>query len=93
MSRPSKKHHFVPQAQLRNFAADTERRFLFVLDKQTDRSFRTSILNAGSENDFNTVSLGASKWNFEDLFREVDARSARLIEEILSRRSVSQTAA
>ncbi|UPJ79482.1 DUF4238 domain-containing protein [Bradyrhizobium sp. 183] len=88
MSRPSKKHHFVPQAQLRNFAADTERRFLFVLDKQTDRSFRTSILNAGSENDFNTVSLGASKWNFEDLFREVDARSARLIEEILSRRSV-----
>jgi len=88
MSRPSKKHHFVPQAQLRNFCADAERRFLYVLDKQTDRSFRTSILNAGSENDFNTVSLGASKWNFEDLFQDVDARSARLIAEILSRESV-----
>lgn len=59
-----------------------------MLDKQTDRSFRTSILNAGSENDFNTVSLGASKWNFEDLFQDVDARSARLIAEILSRKSV-----
>lgn len=88
MSRPSKKHHFVPQAQLRNFSADAERRFLYVLDKQTDRSFRTSILNAGSENDFNAVSLGASKWNFEDLFQDVDARSARLIAEILSRKSV-----
>lgn len=89
MNRPSKKHHFVPQAQLRNFSADAERRFLYVLDKQTDRSFRTSILNAGSENDFNTVSLGASKWNFEDLFQEVDTRSACLIAEILSRKSVA----
>ncbi|WP_334147174.1 DUF4238 domain-containing protein [Hyphomicrobium sp.] len=78
----------MPQAQLRNFSADAERRFLYVLDKQTDRSFRTSILNAGSENDFNAVSLGASKWNFEDLFQDVDARSARLIAEILSRKSV-----
>jgi hypothetical protein len=60
-----------------------------VLDKQTDRSFRTSILNAGSENDFNTISLGASKWNFEDLFQEVDTRSALLIAEILSRKSLA----
>ena len=89
MNRPSKKHHFVPQAQLRNFSADAERRFLYVLDKQTDRSFRTSILNAGSENDFNTISLGASKWNFEDLFQEVDTRSALLIAEILSRKSLA----
>ncbi|NPU65371.1 DUF4238 domain-containing protein [Bradyrhizobium sp. 83012] len=89
MNRPSKKHHFVPQAQLRNFSADPEQRFLYVLDKQTDRSFRTSILNAGSENDFNTVSVGARKWNFEDLFQKVDTRSAWLIAEILSRKSVA----
>ncbi|MCO6415796.1 DUF4238 domain-containing protein [Siccirubricoccus sp. KC 17139] len=89
MSRPSKKHHFVPQAQLRHFAADTERRFLFVFDKQSDRSYHTSILNAGSENDFNTISLGDSKWNFEDLFQLVDAQSARLVAEIVSRRSLA----
>jgi len=89
MSRPSKKHHFVPQAQLRHFAADADQHFLFVFDKRTDRSFRTSILNAGSENDFNTVSFGATKWNFEDLFRDVDARSARLVAEIAARRSLT----
>ena len=89
MSRPSKKHHFVPQAQLRHFSADAKRRFLFAFDKRDDRSFRPSILNAGSENDCNTVSFGDSKWNFEDLFQEVDARSARLVGEIVSRRSLA----
>lgn len=29
MRRPSKKHHFVPQAQLRHFAADSERRSIY----------------------------------------------------------------
>lgn len=89
MSRPSKKHHFVPQAQLRHFAADADRRFLFGFDKRTDRSFRSSILNAGSQNDFNTISFGDGKWNFEALFQEVDARSARLVAEIVSRRSLA----
>lgn len=89
MPKPSKKHHYVTQAQLRHFAADAERRFLFVFGKRADRSFRTSILNAGSQNDFNTVSVGDSKWNFESLFQEVDARSARLVAEIVSRRSLA----
>ncbi|MER9337214.1 DUF4238 domain-containing protein [Mesorhizobium sp. M0293] len=89
MSRPSKKHHFVPQAQLRHFAADPERRSIYVFAKRSDRSFLTSIANAGSENDFNTVILGDTRWNFEDLFQEVDARSARLVAEILSRRSLA----
>ncbi|MGX1100655.1 DUF4238 domain-containing protein [Amorphus sp. MBR-141] len=89
MSRPSKKHHFVPQAQLRHFAADPERRSIYVFAKRSDRSFLTSIANAGSENDFNTVNLGDTKWNFEDLFQEVDARSAHLVAETVSRRSLA----
>lgn len=89
MSRPSKKHHFVPQAQLRHFAADDKRRSIYVFAKQTDRSFLTSIANAGSENDFNTVAVGEAKWNFEDVFQDVDARSARLVAEIVSRRSLA----
>ena len=88
-NRPSKKHHFVPQAQLRHFAADIEQRSIFVFAKESGRSFRTSVLNAGSENDFNTVSVGDSKWNFEDLFQAVDTRSARLIAEVISRRSIA----
>lgn len=89
MNRPSRKHHFVPQAQLRHFAVDPERRSIYVFAKRSDRSFLASIANAGSENDFNTVSLGDTKWNFEDLFQEVDARSARLVAEIVSRRSLA----
>ncbi|MER9302924.1 DUF4238 domain-containing protein [Mesorhizobium sp. M0496] len=89
MNRPSRKHHFVPQAQLQHFAADPERRSIYVFAKRSDRSFLTSIANAGSENDFNAVSLGDTKWNFEDLFQEVDALSARLVAEIVSRRSLA----
>ncbi|WP_107676118.1 DUF4238 domain-containing protein [Agrobacterium sp. LAD9] len=88
-NRPSKKHHFVPQAQLRHFAADDEQNYIFVFAKDAGHSFRASILNAGSENDFNTVSLGDAKWNFEDLFQEVDTNSARLIGEIVTRLSLA----
>ncbi len=89
MNRPPKKHHFVTQAQLRHFAADPKRRSIFVFDKRSGESFLTSILNAGSENDFNTVTFDGGEWKFEHLFGEVDARSARLIGEIVERRSVA----
>jgi len=89
--RPSKKHHFVPQAQLRHFAADSRQNSIFVFDKETDKSYRTSILNAGSENDFNTVAIGETVWNFEDLFDEVDGRSARLVKMIIKRQSLAWT--
>lgn len=89
MNRPPKKHHFVTQAQLRHFAADGERRSIWVFDKRSGQSFRTSILNAGSENDFNTVIFDDGEWNFEHLFGEVDARSARLVAELVQRRSVA----
>lgn len=88
-ARPSKKHHYVPQAQLRHFASDPERKSIWVYDKGLDRSWVSSILNAGSENDFNTVELNSGKWNFEDLFRDVDGQSARLIGDIVSRHSLA----
>lgn len=46
------------------------------------------MLNAGSENDFNTVELSYGKWNFEDQFQNVDGRSANLVGKIVSRRSL-----
>jgi hypothetical protein len=87
-AKPSKKHHFVPQAQLRHFAHDPDHRSIWVFDKRSDRAWISSILNAGSENDFNAVELDAGKWNFEDIFSEVDGRSAGLASRILERRSV-----
>ncbi|MES2001154.1 MAG: DUF4238 domain-containing protein [Pseudomonadota bacterium] len=89
MSRPSKKHHFVPQFQLRHFAADDDRRSIWVFDKRRGQTYPSSILNAGSENDFNTVTNPGGKWNFEDLFRDVDGRSAQLVSEIIERKSLA----
>lgn len=86
--KPSKKHHFVPQAQLRHFAQDSAQRSIWVFDKSSGRSWTSSILNAGSENDFNTVVLDTGKWNFEALFSGVDGRSAALVSEIVARSSV-----
>lgn len=88
-AKPSRKHHYVPQAQLRHFASDADRRSIWVYDKGLDRSWISSLLNAGSANDFNTVELTAGKWNFEDLFQDVDGRSARLVSEIVSRRALA----
>ena len=86
--KPAKKHHFVPQAQLRHFAPDAERRSVWVFDKQRDRAWISSILNAGSENDFNSVDSAEGRWSFEDAFRAVDGRSAALVGEMVERRSV-----
>ena len=88
-AKPSRKHHYVPQAQLRHFASDADRRSIWVFDKGLDRSWISSLLNAGSANDFNTVELSAGKWNFEYLFQDVDGRSARLVSEIVSRRALA----
>lgn len=89
MSKPSKNHHFVAQAQLRHFASDAERRSIRVYDKVLDKSWVSSLLKAGSEKDFNVVELDAGKWNFEDLFQDVDGRSASLISRIVSRRALT----
>lgn len=88
-AKSSKKHHFVAQSQLRHFASDANRKSIWVYDKGRDRSWVSSLLNAGSENDFNTVELKSGKWNFEDLFQDVDGRSAKLISVIVSRRNLS----
>lgn len=88
-AKPSKKHHFVAQAQLRHFASDADRKSIWVYDKALNRSWISSLLNAGSENDFNTVELTSGKWNFEDLFQDVDGRSARIVSKIVSQRALA----
>jgi hypothetical protein len=88
MAKPSKKHHYVPQAQLRHFASDAERRSIQVFNKVTGKSYPSSILNAGSENDFNTVKRRDKTVNFEDLFQTVDAASAEVVARLVETRSL-----
>lgn len=89
MSKPPKKHHYVTQAQLRHFACDKGRTQIHVFDKMTGVSFTPSILNAGSENDFNTIVDDNGRLNFEAMFDEVDAAGAIIIAQIAERRSLS----
>ncbi|HUX06730.1 MAG TPA: DUF4238 domain-containing protein [Acidobacteriota bacterium] len=47
--------HYVPQALLRGFIFDENREQIFTFDKQTRRSFPTTIRNIAAERDFYTV--------------------------------------
>jgi Protein of unknown function (DUF4238) len=92
MSTPAKlpkKHHYVTQAQLRHFARDKGRTQLHVFDKTSGATFGSSILNAGSENDFNTIVEGDERLNFEAIFDEVDGNGATIINQITERRSLA----
>lgn len=88
-SKPPKKHHYVTQAQLRHFARDRGRTQIHVFDKKTGTSFTSSILNAGSENDFNTIVEDGGRLNFEAMFDGVDAAGAAIVAQIVECRSLS----
>lgn len=87
--KPPKKHHYVTQAQLRHFARDKGRTQIHVFDKSTGASFTSSILNAGSENDFNTIVEAGEQLNFEEMFDKVDAVGAAIVAQIVERRTLS----
>lgn len=88
-SKPPKKHHYVPQAQLRHFACDEKRMQIHVFDKKNGAIFKSSILNAGSENDFNTIVEAGDRLNFEAMFDKVDTAGAVIVTQIVERRSLS----
>ena len=68
---------------------DRGRTQIHVFDKKTGASFTSSILNAGSENDFNTIVEDGGRLNFEAMFDEVDAAGAAIVAQIVERRSLS----
>lgn len=89
MSKESKNHHYVPRAQLRHFSIDGKEKQVWVFDKQNGKTWRSNIASAGSENNFNTVELETGRWNFEDLFNDVDGRSASMIRRLVEPRSLA----
>ncbi|EIJ0985529.1 DUF4238 domain-containing protein [Vibrio vulnificus] len=83
----SKKHHYVPQSLLKNFKYDDNK--VFVCDKNSGRIFSSSIIDAGSENYFNTVDRNGERINFESLFQKNDDKLSFLIKKLVERRNVS----
>lgn len=79
----SKKHHYVPQSVLRNFSIGDEKKQVWVFDKMTGKSYVSSILNAGSENKFNTVKMGEEEVNAEPLFDRIDGELAAVVAKIV----------
>lgn len=79
----SKKHHYVPQSILRNFSIDNNEGQIYVFDKKSENSFRSSIQDAGSENYFNTVETPFGKLNLEDLFQHCDNITASIVRKII----------
>lgn len=63
--------------------------YLFVFNKHSGRVFRTSLMNAGSENGFNSYQQGAETINFEHDFDNVDALLANRLREIHEAKNIS----
>lgn len=82
MQPETKKHHFVPRSLLRYFSVGAAGDFIYVIDKRSGKSFRTSLMNAGSQNAFNTLEFESHVWNFEPIFGDVDGRLATLLRQI-----------
>jgi hypothetical protein len=81
----SKKHHYVPQSLLNNFKYDKNK--IFVFDKKRRTSFPSSIIDAGSENHFNTVVRNGERLNFEEMLQKNDDDLAYLVEKIIDNRN------
>ena len=84
----SRKHHYVPQAQLRHFTHDRERKRLFFYDKSEGRNYRSSVLNAGSEKYFNTIIEGDERLNFEAMFANADGNGSYIVNLLNEQRSL-----
>jgi hypothetical protein len=89
MDDHSKKHHYVPQSILRRFSSNKARTMVHVFDKTEMRGYKSSILNAGCENYFNTVEVEGQSISFERLFQATDDQLARLLNMIVLDRSLA----
>lgn len=63
MSEP-RKHHYLPQAYLRNFSIDSKNKQVFVLDGSSNKSYISSIADVAQRRDFNRVEIEGYDLNF-----------------------------
>jgi len=87
MGRP-KKHHYVPQFLLRNFARMGGTR-LYVFDKQTDRVFLASVADVAAENRLYEFSLGDLTATIEPSLADFESKAAGVLREVLSNDSLA----
>lgn len=87
MSNP-KKHHYVPQFLLRQFAEDG-REHVYVLDKKTGRTFRANIGDVAAQNRFYEFTIGEVTASLEQGLAEFESRAAEALRRTLSAGSLT----
>jgi len=85
-----RKHHYVPQFYLSGFATEPPR--LFVLDKETGRSYPSRIGDAGCERDFYIIEVEEEGDPFavEKFFSTVEAHGAEVLRFIVDRKAIPE---
>ena len=76
---------------LRRFDSDSKQSTIYVFDKQTSKTFSSSIADAGSENHFNSVEINGKHANFERAFQTNDDQTALLLDRIVEAPVISDS--
>ncbi len=78
-----KKHHYVPQYLLKNFGFGKKHSQIYAFDKTKSQSYKSSIINTGSENYFNCFEYEGKNINFEEVFQDIDGLGSAVIKKIV----------
>jgi hypothetical protein len=87
-----RKHHYVPQCYLSGFTIEPASTRLYVLDKESGRSYPSRIGDAGCERDFYIIELedDGDPFAIEKFFSTIEAGGAEAIRHLIERRAVPE---
>ena len=82
-----RKHHYVPQFLLRNFASE-KRETLYAFDKWDSKQFQVAIKDAAAERGYNSFETDEASGCAEEFFTQIETTASPLIQTIVSDRQL-----
>lgn len=82
-----RKHHYVPQFLLRNFASEN-RETLYAFDKWEGKQFQVAIKDAAAEGGYNSFETDEASGCAEEYFTQIETAASPLIQTIVSDRQL-----
>jgi hypothetical protein len=83
-----RRHHYVPQFYLRGFVGEKDQ--LFVVDRPSEKTFRTQPKNVATERDFNRVNVeGMDPAAVEKALSEFEGKVAPALERVKAAKSLA----
>lgn len=80
-----RKHHYVPQFLLRNFASE-KRETLYAFDKWDGRQFQVAVKDAAAEHGYNSFETDEASGCAEEYFTQIETAASPFIQEIVTNR-------